>query len=110
MPCTAYLEKAWLHFGRERRTNLDCWLLVKSQNDSSSRSHDEVRRQIVGCASAAWTCSLLSKHGSFFVASTETLLHAVDDEMIPPLEPVITTALIFGGCCTNVFALEAIVK
>ncbi|KAF2172526.1 hypothetical protein M409DRAFT_17758 [Zasmidium cellare ATCC 36951] len=30
--------------------------------------------------------------------------------MIPAIEPVITTALIFGGCCTNVFALEAIVK
>ncbi|KAK4507815.1 hypothetical protein PRZ48_001550 [Zasmidium cellare] len=30
--------------------------------------------------------------------------------MIPAIEPVVTTALIFGGCCTNVFALEAIVK
>ena len=30
--------------------------------------------------------------------------------MIPGIEPVTTTALIFGGCCTNVFALEAIVK
>lgn len=30
--------------------------------------------------------------------------------MASGLEPVVITALIFGGCCTNVFALEAIVK
>ncbi|KXT06392.1 hypothetical protein AC578_6003 [Pseudocercospora eumusae] len=30
--------------------------------------------------------------------------------MAAGLEPMVITALIFGGCCTNVFALEAIVK
>ncbi|CAK3959324.1 UDP-N-acetylglucosamine transporter yea4 [Lecanosticta acicola] len=30
--------------------------------------------------------------------------------MVSGLEPLATTALIFGGCCTNVFALENIVK
>ncbi|KAF2210840.1 hypothetical protein CERZMDRAFT_44507 [Cercospora zeae-maydis SCOH1-5] len=30
--------------------------------------------------------------------------------MLLGIEPVTTTALIFGGCCTNVFALESIVK
>lgn len=31
-------------------------------------------------------------------------------KMISAIEPLTTTALIFGGCCTNVFALERIVK
>jgi hypothetical protein len=30
--------------------------------------------------------------------------------MAAALVPFITTSLIFGGCCTNVFALEGIVK
>lgn len=30
--------------------------------------------------------------------------------MMAGFEPVAMTALIFGGCCTNVFALENILK
>lgn len=45
-----------------------------------------------------------------FITSLPILEHLAKSAVGKMIGPLTTTALIFGGCCVNVFALEAIVK